>query len=126
MCWLLRVKYFILLWSFLYFAGNVGALIGSFDVLGRQSAFSLALSPNNQILFVGLMDGQVQKWNLSQAPPQYQQQLRYQEEEAQPTALTALNKDASLALIGNSHFLFTYFSISEFQLFVFNLLIFTI
>ena len=68
------------------------------------------------------MDGQVQKWNLSQAPPQYQQQLRYQEE-AQPTALTALNKDASLALIGNSHFLFTYFSISEFQLFVFNLLI---
>ena len=126
MCWLLRVKYFILLWSFLYFAGNVGALIGSFDVLGRQSAFSLALSPNNQILFVGLMDGQVQKWNLSQAPPQYQQQLRYQEEEAQPTAITALNKDASLALIGKNHFLLTYFSISEFQLFVFNLLIFTI
>ena len=91
----------------MYFAGNVGALIGSFDVLGRQSAFSLALSPNNQILFVGLMDGQVQKWNLSQATPQYQQQLRYQEEEAQPTAITALNKDASLALIGNSQFLLT-------------------
>ena len=49
------------------------------------------------------MDGQVQKWNLSQAPPQYQQQLRYQEE-AQPTALTALNKDASLAVIGNVQF----------------------
>ena len=117
MCWLLRVKYFILLWSFLYFAGNVGALIGSFDVLGRQSAFSLALSPNNQILFVGLMDGQVQKWNLSQAPPQYQQQLRYQEE-AQPTALTALNKDASLALIGNSQFLLT---LSQFSTLHFSL-----
>ena len=51
------------------------------------------------------MDGQVQKWNLSQAPPQYQQQLRYQEE-AQPTTLTALNKDASLALIGNVQFKF--------------------
>ena len=117
MCWLLRVKYFILLWSFLYFAGNVGALIGSFDVLGRQSAFSLALSPNNQILFVGLMDGQVQKWNLSQAPPQYQQQLRYQEE-AQPTALTALNKDASVALIGNSQFLLT---LSQFSTLHFSL-----
>ena len=80
----------------MYFLGNVGALIGSFDV--RQSAFSLALSPNNQILYVGLMDGQVQKWNLSEAPPQYQSQpLQYTTE---PTALTALNKDGSLALIG--------------------------
>jgi hypothetical protein len=43
-----------------FVAGNVGAMIGNFNV--GQAAFSLALSDDNQSVYVGCRDGQIQKW----------------------------------------------------------------
>ena len=47
------------------FSGNVGALVATFS-LGEQAS-ALALSHDNQSLYVGLMNGQLQEWNWTKA-----------------------------------------------------------
>ena len=54
---------------FNFFTASVGALVCKFQL--RKAGLSLSLSRDNQTLFVGLIDGQIQKWNMTQAPPKW-------------------------------------------------------
>ena len=51
---------------FLYLVGHFGSLMGKFDF--HQACLCLALSSDNQTLFAGLFDGQVQKLDLMKTP----------------------------------------------------------
>ena len=60
----------------------------------RKGGMSLSLSNDNQNLFVGLIDGQIQKWNMNQAPPYWSFQTG--NGNSVITSACALNQDGTV------------------------------
>ena len=53
----------------MYVLGAVGTLISTFEV--GQMLYSLSLSQDMKNIYIGLLNGQIQNWNLSSNPQPY-------------------------------------------------------